>query len=500
MGARSRGSQPLAHKTPIDAPIQDKQKRPIRQRRARRRQTRLLTKALLLAVAGFAAGLGVTTALTFTLPGPNGGGPQATASPAMGAMTANQFGEQRVALTPPPAVSAEPATPPPNTPANVETTTPAVTIKIPPAPMAAAAPERAPAHNEGPAMPAVKQPVIVTANLARPAPVVAPIAPVAKAEEKAIASPPVFGPDIAIDMAEAERREQIEHENVRLANLTAPPVLPPAPPPLPPAPTVANTNADVSDASLAAPRPTWKRFAALSPSISDANPPPVKVAIVLDDMGLSQFRSDRAIALPRPITLAVLPYGNHLSGLVARARTAGHEILVHLPMEPKAADADPGPNALLTGLPVAELDRRIAANLERLDGYVGINNHMGSLFTASAREMRRVMAALQSRQLLFLDSLTTGKSTGHRLAREYGIPTVVRDVFLDNDRDPEKIRRQLELTVKTARRHGQAIAIGHPYPETLSALESWLPSLRARGLVLVPISALVKESVPGQSG
>jgi hypothetical protein len=169
-------------------------------------------------------------------------------------------------------------------------------------------------------------------------------------------------------------------------------------------------------------------------------------------------------------------------------------------MEPKAADADPGPNALLTGLPVQELDRRIAANLARLDGYVGINNHMGSLFTASAREMRRVMAALQSRQLLFLDSLTTGKSTGHRLAREYGIPTVVRDVFLDNDRDPEKIRQQLELTVATARRNGHAIAIGHPYPETLSALESWLPGLRARGLVLVPISALVRESLPGQSG
>ena len=117
----------------------------------------------------------------------------------------------------------------------------------------------------------------------------------------------------------------------------------------------------------------------------------------------------------------------------ARARTAGHEILVHLPMEPQAADADPGPNALLTGLPIAELDRRIAANLARLDGYVGINNHMGSRFTASAREMRRVMRALQARDLLFLDSLTTGKSTGHSLAREFGIPSVVRDIFLDNE-------------------------------------------------------------------
>ena len=477
--------------------MQGKQKRPVRQRRARRRQARLMTKALLVAVAGFAAGLGVTTALTFTLPGPNGGGPQATASPVTKAMMANGFVEQRIALTPPPTETVtqtvKQEAPPPAV---------AVAVKIPPAPIVANVTEPAPAPKADPAIRAVEQPAIVTANLAPPAPDAGPVAAVeaeAEAEDEADVVQPVSGPAIAIDVAAAERHEQIEHENVRLANLTAPPVLPPAPPPLP---QVATARSDALDVSrLSAPRPTWKRFAALSPGIGDPAQisPLVKVAIVLDDMGLSQFRSDRAIALPRPITLAVLPYGNHLAGLVARARTAGHEILVHLPMEPKAADADPGPNALLTGLPIAELDRRIAANLARLDGYVGINNHMGSLFTASAREMRRVMAALQSRQLLFLDSLTTGKSTGHRLAREYGIPTVVRDVFLDNDRNPEKIRQQLEMTVATARRHGQAIAIGHPYPETLSALEGWLPGLRARGLVLVPISALVEESAPVQS-
>jgi len=114
---------------------------------------------------------------------------------------------------------------------------------------------------------------------------------------------------------------------------------------------------------------------------------------------------------------------------------------------------------------------------------------MGSRFTASARDMRRVMVALRARDLLFLDSLTTGRSTGHGLARELGIPTVVRDIFLDNDRAPASIRRQLARTVARARGHGHAIAIGHPYPETLDALESWLPRLAAQGLV--PVSALV---------
>ncbi len=125
--------------------------------------------------------------------------------------------------------------------------------------------------------------------------------------------------------------------------------------------------------------------------------------------------------------------------------------MLHLPMEPRALDADPGPNALLTGLPEGELDCRIAVNLGRLNGYVGVKNHMGSRFTASARDMRRVMVALRARDLLFLDSLTTGRSTGHGLAREFGIPTVVRDIFLDNDRAPASIRRQLARTVARPR-------------------------------------------------
>ncbi|MDP6689990.1 MAG: divergent polysaccharide deacetylase family protein [Alphaproteobacteria bacterium] len=494
-----------------------------------------MMKSFMVAVAGFAVGMGVTTALTFIAPVVDGSGLQANTPMARGPVAVPVV-EQRISLLPLPpetrAAEATPAKPPSQPPARgeVEKLPRIAAVKesrppSPPAPLIAA-------PSPGPAMPVVKQAGIVAAPLAEPE-AKAEAAPDAKTQSETETEPETEtglklepGPEIEpepepvqmarvedsappapfmIDVMEARRREQIEHENVRLAKLSKPPVLPPAPAPPPARATVPDAPAGAAAAltradPAAAPRPTWQRFAALTPAFDAQNPALARIAIVLDDMGLSQFRSDRAIALPRPITLAILPYGNHLAGLVARARTAGHEILVHLPMEPKDADADPGPNALLTGLPVAELDRRIASNLARLDGYVGINNHMGSLFTGRAREMRRVMRALQDRQLLFLDSLTTGNSTGYRLAREYGIPTVMRDVFLDNDRHPIKIRRQLELTVETALKRGQAIAIGHPYPETLSALESWLPSLRARGLMLVPISALVRQEPPKQSG
>jgi hypothetical protein len=473
--------------------------------------------------------------LTFIAPVVDGRGLQANTPMARGPVAVPVV-EQRISLLPLPpetqAAEASPVQPPAQPPArrDVETLPRIAAAKVPPpSPPSPSVPPIA-APSPGPAMPVVKQAGIVAAPLAEPE-AKTETAPEAKTEsetepetetELKLEPGPEIEPEpepvqmarvedsappapFMIDVMEARRREQIEHENVRLAKLSKPPVLPPAPPPPPARATVPEAPAGAAAAltgadPAAAPRPTWQRFAALTPAFDKQNPALARIAIVLDDMGLSQFRSDRAIALPRPITLAVLPYGNNLAGLVARARTAGHEILVHLPMEPEDADADPGPNALLTGLPVAELDRRIASNLARLDGYVGINNHMGSLFTGRAREMRRVMRALQDRQLLFLDSLTTGNSTGYRLAREYGIPTVMRDVFLDNNRDPEKIRQQLELTVDTALQRGQAIAIGHPYPETLSALESWLPSLRARGLMLVPISALVRQEPPKQSG
>jgi len=456
-----------------------------------------MTKSFLIALAGFAVGLGVTTALMFISPELEGTD-QAARSPVANLPAV----EQRIALTPAPpentldsGAKAEADTrPAPAEQPGVPMRTAAVKSPPPPAPPPAPLPtapavREVPAAQSGPKMPAIRRPGIATALLETPEPAEIQAAAPPKAPTANGPPPNTQISDAAI-AAEARRREQMEDENVRLANLTTPAILPPAPPPLPPSETVPSATPGAAEPlPRAVPRDTWQRFAALTPPIEGR----AQVAIVLDDMGLSQFRSDRAIALPRPITLAILPYGNHLDGLVARARTAGHEILLHLPMEPISPDADPGPDALLTGLPLAELDRRIATNLLRLDGYVGVNNHMGSRFTASEREMRRVMRALQARGMLFLDSLTTGKSTGHRLAWEYGIPTVVRDIFLDNDRDPAKIRQQLALTAATARAHGHAIAIGHPYPETLDALEGWLPGLRGRGLVLVPISALAKQ-------
>lgn len=240
--------------------------------------------------------------------------------------------------------------------------------------------------------------------------------------------------------------------------------------------------------------PAWKRYAAITPPTMGR---PL-IAVVLDDIGLSQFRADRVIALPAPITVSILPYGNNAARVAVQAREAGHEIMVHLPMEPmNLASNNPGPNALLTSQDRAEIERRIDINLSRFDGYVGVNNHMGSRFTASEKSLTYVMAKLKDRGLLFLDSVTSERSVAFRVAGQLGVPATRRDIFIDSKNDSRFIRRQLQRAEDIARKRGAVVAIGHPYPATLSALREWLPSLSQRGFVLVPISAITAMRLAG---
>lgn len=217
-----------------------------------------------------------------------------------------------------------------------------------------------------------------------------------------------------------------------------------------------------------------------------------KIAIVIDDLGLKQNASLRATELPGPLTLAFLPYGENLQALSDNARAGGHEVIVHMPMQ--GADAnDPGPHALLDGLPDAELAERLHWNLSRFTGFTGINNHMGSQFTENKAGMKLVLAELATRKLFYLDSRTTAKSAARQIAMEDKIPYAERDVFLDNTRDASYVALQLAEAEALAKRHGSAIAIGHPHDVTLETLARWIPTLKAKGIELVPVSVIIAE-------
>jgi len=235
------------------------------------------------------------------------------------------------------------------------------------------------------------------------------------------------------------------------------------------------------------PLPPWRRYAVAFPK---AGGRPM-VAIVIDDLGMDRKRTARAMGMKGPLTLSFLAYAEDLNAQTAVARAGGHELLMHVGMEPIDKSVDPGPNVLLTGLDSEEIRRLLEKNLGRFEGYVGINNHMGSKFTADVSGMAVVMEVLKLRGLLFLDSRTTGRSVGVKLAEEMGVPVAERNIFLDNVNDSVAISARLRELEQLARRRGYAVAIGHPRDATLDALEGWLQNLEDRGLALVPLSAVV---------
>jgi polysaccharide deacetylase 2 family uncharacterized protein YibQ len=236
-------------------------------------------------------------------------------------------------------------------------------------------------------------------------------------------------------------------------------------------------------------RPAWLRYAV--PALPTGNRP--LVAIVLDDLGLDRIRTEEAIRLGGPLTLSFMTYASELGEQTQAARHAGHELLLHVPMEAIDRHADPGPHALFTGLSPEEIIERLRWGFGRFDGFVGINNHMGSKFTADERGMASVMEELRARGLAFLDSRTSLSTVGIRLAIAYGVPHAARDVFLDDDHTPAAIAEQLARVEQLARQHGSAIAIGHPHDATLAALHAWLPLLGNKGLALVPLTAIVQR-------
>ncbi len=236
-------------------------------------------------------------------------------------------------------------------------------------------------------------------------------------------------------------------------------------------------------------RPPWRRFAAAAPQDRDRP----WIVIIIDDLGVARGMVRRSLALPAPVTLSLMSYADNLERIAADARGRGHEVMLHLPMEPEDRDQDPGEAALLLSLPAVEIEARLEWALQRFGGYVGVNNHMGSRFTSSRPAIRRVMRALSGRGLLFVDSLTSPDSVAAEEARAHGLPTAARDVFIDHDMDPSAIAGQLAMLEAIALRRGYAIGIAHPKPMTLDFLEPWLRGLPARGFALAPVSAVVER-------
>ena len=231
------------------------------------------------------------------------------------------------------------------------------------------------------------------------------------------------------------------------------------------------------------------------PAAEEAHEPPkrgpLRIALIIDDMGLVSHLSERAVRLPSAVTLAYLPYAPRLIQQAEAAIARGHDLLLHLPMEP-VGNENPGPGALLSNHNEQEWRVLVDQALRSFDGFVGVNNHMGSKLTLNADAMRVVGEQLKERGMFFVDSRTNSKSIAEQAIRGLGVPVTGRDVFLDDTQTSANVWHELNRAEQVARRRGQAVVIGHPHAVTLQALEQWIPQAQARGVVLVHVRDLVR--------
>lgn len=215
-----------------------------------------------------------------------------------------------------------------------------------------------------------------------------------------------------------------------------------------------------------------------------------RIALVVSGMGISESATAYAIeTLPPEVTLSFAPYGPDLQNWIAKARAAGHEVLLELPMEPFGyPQNDPGPYTLLTNLSPEENMARLVWLMSRFTGYAGVMNYQGARFTASAAVVEKMMAALKERGLLYVDNGASARSLAPQLAREAGMPAVQASRIVDPVQNPQVIATSLEVLEEIAA-SGVAIGVASGFPVTVDALADWARTLEEKNFVLVPVSA-----------
>ncbi len=215
------------------------------------------------------------------------------------------------------------------------------------------------------------------------------------------------------------------------------------------------------------------------------------IALIIDDIGVAFCHARPFWELGIPMTFAILPRLPKTESLALEIHNQGHEIMLHQPMEPFQSDIDPGPGALYVGDEMNRIVKTMEENISRVPYAVGVNNHMGSRFTACQKEMREVLEVIKSKELFFVDSLTTNRSKGYRTAKRLEVTTARRDIFLDHRLDESAILSQLRKLKRIALKYGRAIGIGHPFPETARALKVFLNDNYPPDLSFVPMSRVM---------
>lgn len=216
-----------------------------------------------------------------------------------------------------------------------------------------------------------------------------------------------------------------------------------------------------------------------------------KLVFVFDDAGHNLNQLEPFLKLPFKVVIAVLPGLPHSAEAAAAARKAGKQVILHQPMQAVNLSVDPGPSAIKPDMHTYEIEALVRKNLAEIGPVVGLNNHEGSLITATQSAIGAVLDVCKTEGIFFLDSRTNAETKAPQAALERGMKIYERDIFLDNEPGRDDIIAMIKKGLAVADKKGHAIMIGHIWSDGLAAIISEMyPELVAQGYVFTDISGL----------
>ena len=216
-----------------------------------------------------------------------------------------------------------------------------------------------------------------------------------------------------------------------------------------------------------------------------------RIALIVGGLGMTAKHTQIAISeLPPEVTLSFVPYAPNLQDWINKARAAGHEVLLELPMEAyDYPNVDTGPLTLVTSAKPEENVRRLSVLLGKASGYFGVTNYQGARFATDAGAATPVMKALKDRGLMFLHDGAAARSALPQAATQTGLDFTVADRIVDSELTADSIDRELLALEALAIQNGSAIGVGFAYPVTIEQFRQWAEGLKAKGYQLAPASA-----------
>lgn len=227
-----------------------------------------------------------------------------------------------------------------------------------------------------------------------------------------------------------------------------------------------------------------------------------KLAIVIDDFGNNMKGTEKMLSLPIPLTVAVMPFLPSTKEDAIAAHKKGHEVIIHMPMEPiKGKKEWLGPKAITADLNDEEIIKRVEEAITNVPHAIGMNNHMGSKITANERMMRLILSVCKKHGLFYLDSKTNPNSVAKKIGEELGVPIIENNIFFDDVYTSSHVTKQANILLKRLQSDPAVIAIGHVGPPgeiTAAVIQSYIPKIREQADFIF-LSDLVSPPPPVSS-